>query len=188
MVELIRRIIPQAICGGENIKLRKMDSLVHTFYEIAGTSGAFFSAFLILNMGSIYANFYVPPTWIVAGIAWGFIKLPDPRAKAKKGEENKKKEIGLLKSVGFLFKGFFISIYHGAEIIFHDRKFIWLIGGYAIPLVLHRYLESQLAPAFSKHILKQTAYSQIMVGGSNLGEMVGAIFVVFIEYILEYIT
>ncbi len=165
-----------------------MDSLVHTFYEIAGTSGAFFSAFLILNMGSIYANFYVPPTWIVAGIAWGFIKLPDPRAKAKKGEENKKKEIGLLKSVGFLFKGFFISIYHGAEIIFHDRKFIWLIGGYAIPLVLHRYLESQLAPAFSKHILKQTAYSQIMVGGSNLGEMVGAIFVVFIEYILEYIT
>jgi hypothetical protein len=179
MVELIRRIIPQSICGGENIKLRKMDSLVHAFYEVAGTSGAFFSAFLILNMGSIYANFYVPPTWILAGIAWSLIKLPDPKAKVKNTEQNKKKELGFLKSVGFLFKGFFISIYRGAVIIFHDRKFLWLIGGYSIPLILHRYLESQLAPAFSKHVLKQTAYSQIMVGGSNFGELTGAVFVVY---------
>lgn len=178
MVELIRRIIPQAICGGDQFKLRKMDSLVHAFYEIAGTAGAFFSAFLILNMGSVFSNFYVPPSWVIAGIAWSLIKLPDPRASIKKKEENMKKEMGFLKSVGFLFKGFFISIYHGAEIIFHDRKFIWLIFGYAVPLVIHRYLESQLAPAFSKHILKQTAYAQIMVGGSNFGELTGATFVV----------
>jgi hypothetical protein len=37
MVELIRRIIPRDIVGGDVQKLRRMDALVHIFYEIAGT-------------------------------------------------------------------------------------------------------------------------------------------------------
>lgn len=76
-----------------------------------------------------------------------------------------------------VFKGFFISVYKGGKIIFSSRRFIWLIPGYTLPLVLHRYLESQLCPAYAKTILKQTAYSQIMVGGSNFGELLGALFV-----------
>lgn len=34
MVELIRRIIPRDITGGNEFKLRRMDSLVHIFYEV----------------------------------------------------------------------------------------------------------------------------------------------------------
>ena len=150
-----------------------MDSIVHAFYEVAGTSGAFFSAFLILRMGSVYANFFVTPIWITAGLFWAKIELAKTIAAPEEGEKK-----GACKSLLELFKGFFVSIYDGAIIIFHDRKFLWLIGGYTIPLVLHRYLESQLAPAFAKHVLKQTAYSQIMVGGSNFGELIGAVFVV----------
>jgi hypothetical protein len=175
MVELIRRVIPQAICANEEIKLRKMDSIVHAFYEVAGTSGAFFSAFLILRMGSVYANFFVTPLWITAGIFWTKIELSKYINEIEKG-----KKIEGCRSFFEIFKGFFVSIYDGALIIFHDRKFVWLLGGYTIPLVLHRYLESQLAPAFAKHVLKQTAYSQIMVGGSNFGELIGAVFVVII--------
>lgn len=44
MVELIRRVIPRDIVGGNVQKLRRMDSLVHIFYEIAGTGGAFCTA------------------------------------------------------------------------------------------------------------------------------------------------
>ena len=44
MVELIRRVIPRDIVGGNVQKLRRMDSIVHIFYEIAGTAGAFCTA------------------------------------------------------------------------------------------------------------------------------------------------
>jgi len=36
-----------------------------------------------------------------------------------------------------------------------------------------------LSPAFAKRILNEGAYSQIMVGGSNFGELLGALFVLF---------
>ena len=35
-IELIRRIIPQQIVGGEELRLKKMDALVHVYYEITG--------------------------------------------------------------------------------------------------------------------------------------------------------
>ena len=179
MVELIRRIIPQLIVGENVYKLRKMDSLVHAFYEIAGTSGAFFSLYLILNMGSVFANCFVPPCWILAGLVWYKIELDQKNGEAKEeNPESKQKKDGLCISLLLIFKGFFISIYKGAQIVFSSRKFIWLILGYSVPLVMHRYLESQLSPAFAKHILKNTAYSQVMVGGSNFGELIGATFVV----------
>jgi hypothetical protein len=44
MVELIRRVIPADIVGGNVSKLRRMDSTVHVLYEVAGTSGAFASS------------------------------------------------------------------------------------------------------------------------------------------------
>jgi hypothetical protein len=40
MVELMRRVIPADIVGGDVIKLKRMDSMVHVFYEVAGTIGA----------------------------------------------------------------------------------------------------------------------------------------------------
>lgn len=179
MVELIRRIIPQSICGGNEFKRRKMDSLVHAFYEVTGTAGAFFSVFLLLKMGSVFANFYVPPVWIVCAVVWGQISLDKPTAKdPAEDQKEKPRQEGLFSATIHIFEGFFISIYQGGKIIFSNRRFFWLIFGYAVPLVMHRYLESQLAPAFSKNILKNTPYSQIMVGGSNFGELTGAVFVV----------
>jgi hypothetical protein len=40
MVELMRRVIPADIVGGDVVKLKRMDSMVHVFYEVAGTIGA----------------------------------------------------------------------------------------------------------------------------------------------------
>ena len=50
MVELIRRVIPRDIVGGNVLKLRRMDATVHILYEVAGTAGAFASAAIILSV------------------------------------------------------------------------------------------------------------------------------------------
>jgi hypothetical protein len=39
----------------------------------------------------------------------------------------------------------------------------------------HRYLESGIAPIVAKQVFKVSAYSQILVGGSNFGELLGAV-------------
>ncbi|KXS20431.1 hypothetical protein M427DRAFT_28156 [Gonapodya prolifera JEL478] len=44
-IELMRRVIPAEIVGGDAEKLRHMDSLVHIFYEVTGTIGALFSPY-----------------------------------------------------------------------------------------------------------------------------------------------
>ncbi|KAG8766720.1 hypothetical protein FRC20_006190 [Serendipita sp. 405] len=74
-------------------------------------------------------------------------------------------------------KAFGRSTYQGAIICFSHRRFIWLLPGYSFALYGHRYLEGTIAPAIAKRIMDDSSYSQIMVSGSNLGELVGAFFV-----------
>ena len=62
-------------------------------------------------------------------------------------------------------------------IIFTSRKFFWLLPGYSIALYAHRYLENGIAPAIARRYLGNPAWSQIIVGGSNFGELLGAGFV-----------
>ncbi|KAG9061725.1 hypothetical protein KI688_006874 [Linnemannia hyalina] len=178
MVELIRRVIPRDIVGGDVIKLKKMDGLVHVFYEIAGTAGAFFSTFLVLKLGNAIAPAMTPFLFILASGAWSFIGLLDADHENRRRLETLE-EHSLLSQIGHGFAHFGQSVVLGVKIIFSSRKFIWLIPGYSIPLFTHRYLESQLSPAFAKYVLLESAYAQIMVGGSNFGELLGALFVLF---------
>ncbi|KAG0333834.1 hypothetical protein BG000_008848 [Podila horticola] len=178
MVELIRRVIPKDIVGGDVIKLKQMDATVHVFYEVAGTAGAFFSTFLVLKLGNAIAPAMTPFLFVFAAIAWRFIGLLESD-HANRLHLESLEESSLLVQIGHGFKYFGLSIVRGFQIIFSSRKFIWLIPGYSIPLFTHRYLESQLSPAFAKRILKEGAYAQLMVGGSNFGELLGALFVLF---------
>ncbi|KAF9123591.1 hypothetical protein BGX30_001341 [Mortierella sp. GBA39] len=175
MVELIRRVIPRDIVGGDVIKLKKMDGLVHVFYEIAGTAGAFFSTFLVLKLGNAIAPAMTPFLFILASGAWSFIGLLDADHENRRRLETLE-EHSLLSQIGHGFSHFGQSVVLGVKIIISSRKFIWLIPGYSIPLFTHRYLESQLSPAFAKYVLLESAYAQIMVGGSNFGELLGALF------------
>ncbi|KAF9971567.1 hypothetical protein BGZ73_005486 [Actinomortierella ambigua] len=179
MVELIRRVIPRDIVGGDVIKLKRMDAIVHVFYEVAGTSGAFFATFLVLNLGSALAPSITPFLFVGAAIAWRFIGLLDADRQNRETLAHLD-QAPLLSQIGHGFLHFAQSLFYGAKIVFSSRKFIWLIPGYSIPLFTHRYLESQLSPAFAKSILGQGAYSQIMVGGSNFGELLGALFFAWI--------
>lgn len=175
MVELIRRVIPRDIVGGNVQKLRRMDSMVHIFYEIAGTAGAFCTALgLIPRFGNNMSFLITPIFFTFASIVWWFV--------SDMGFQGQKPELltdqpSYVKAVVGGFWLFFESVWTGAKIIFTRRKFIWLVPGYSIALYGHRYLENGIAPIIARRYLGNSAWSQIMVGGSNFGELLGAFFV-----------
>ncbi|EXJ70011.1 uncharacterized protein A1O5_07084 [Cladophialophora psammophila CBS 110553] len=69
MVELIRRVVPRDIVGSNVQKLRRMDALVHIFYEISGTAGAFFTALVLIpSFGNNYSFLITPIFFAVASI------------------------------------------------------------------------------------------------------------------------
>ncbi|KAI8839379.1 hypothetical protein BJ741DRAFT_599179 [Chytriomyces cf. hyalinus JEL632] len=173
IIELIRRVIPRDIVGGDVAKLKKMDATVHIWYEVAGTGGAFFSAFMIQKLGHVYAMCVVPPLFIAAAVSW--FQVSSPERNLAKIQNGPKRSIG---GAVFHYVGvYFSSIVTGARIIFSSRRFIWLIPGYSLGLVYHRYLENGVAPNFSKIVLGDASLAQIMVGGSNFGELCGALIV-----------
>ncbi|KAK7512315.1 hypothetical protein IWZ03DRAFT_55600 [Phyllosticta citriasiana] len=173
MVELIRRVIPRDIVGGNVQKLRRMDALVHIFYEVSGTSGAFCTALgLIPNLGNNMAFIITPICFTLAAIFWFFVSNLNFVSSLENVDNP-----NYLKSIWTGTILFFKSVWTGGKIIFTSRKTVWLLPGYSIALYAHRYLENGVAPAVAKRYLNNSAWSQIMVGGSNFGELFGALFV-----------
>ena len=123
MVELIRRVIPRDIVGGDVNKLRRMDATVHIFYEVAGTAGAFATTYLVLRFGNNYSFFITPIFFTCACIMWSFIGTLEFQPEL---EHEHNYFVQLLQGV----KYFGLSIWVGAKIIFSHRKFIWLPIGY----------------------------------------------------------
>jgi hypothetical protein len=175
MVELIRRVIPRDLVGGHVQKLRQMDSLVHIFYETSGTAGAFCTALaLIPHFGNNFSFIVTPIFFAAASILWFFIYEASPQTENGLFLEGQPTYVKAVISGFYLF---FESVWTGAKIISTHRKFIWLLPGYAVALYGHRYLENAIAPAVARRYLGNSAWSQIMVGGSNFGELLGALFV-----------
>ncbi|POS73035.1 hypothetical protein DHEL01_v208576 [Diaporthe helianthi] len=180
MVELIRRIIPRDIVGGNVQKLRRMDSVVHVFYEITGTTGAFVTALVLIpQLGNNRAFIVTPVAFLFCAISWFFISDLGHKENKDKGQVLANQP-GYIKATLGGFWLFFESIGVGAKILFTSRKFIWLVPGYAIALYGHRYLENGIAPQVARRYLGQSGWSQLMVGGSNMGELLGAL-VVFLS-------
>ncbi|KAI5807813.1 major facilitator superfamily domain-containing protein [Pyronema omphalodes] len=175
MVELIRRIVPRDIVGGNVQKLRRMDALVHIFYEVAGTSGAFCTALaLIPRLGNNYSFIITPIFFTAAAAMWLCLNIEFTQEPVSNSLEGKPSYFKSVFSGAILF---FDSVYTGGKILFSSRKFIWLLPGYSIALYAHRYLENGVAPQIAKRYLGHSAWAQIMVGGSNFGELLGALFV-----------
>ncbi|CCF33821.1 hypothetical protein CH063_05930 [Colletotrichum higginsianum] len=84
---------------------------------------------------------------------------------------------------GFLL--FFESIWVGARILFTSTRFVWLVPAYGVALYGHRYLENGIAPQVARRYLGNSAWSQIMVGGSNFGELLGALFVFLFTNVIK---
>ncbi|KAJ3514270.1 hypothetical protein NLJ89_g2469 [Agrocybe chaxingu] len=192
MVELIRRVIPADIVGGNVGKLRRMDATVHIFYEVAGTSGAFASSSAISRFGNNYSFFLTPIFFTAAGALWLIISTLSFKSPKEIQAELEQAGLGEVEGrrrtsnnyfvqIGWGAVGFAESVYVGAKLVFMNRRFIWLFPSYAVALYMHRFLESSLGAAFAKRVLGVSAWSQIIVGGSNFGELLGAVAVLVLS-------
>ncbi|KAI8852755.1 hypothetical protein BC829DRAFT_373570 [Chytridium lagenaria] len=180
MVELMRRVIPAEIVGDNAIKLRRMDGIVHIFYEVSGTIGALFAPYWVSYFGWGYALTIMPIGYILAASSWIMITPSQIKMEVlqRQAEERKRNPRGLLADIKFVFYSFFHSIYVGGRLIFGQRALIWLIFAYSLALVHHRYLENTLFPFFASSQLGNSDYQSILTGGSNFGELTGAMLVV----------
>lgn len=192
MVELIRRVIPRDIVGGDPARLKKMDGLVHVLYEVAGTIGALTSERLIDKFGYNYSSFLSPPLFCLAGAIWWFLDVYKPNKDVvlnekveydgKRASPTSSVELikvdpersTLLQNWQKAFHGFIKAFYYGAWLCFTHRKFIWLIPSYTFALYGHRYLENGVVQIYAKSVLGNSGLAQVIVGGSNLGELLGA--------------
>jgi MFS family permease len=178
MVELIRRVIPRDIVGGNVEKLQKMDALVHIFYEVSGTSGAFAAGIgLIPRLGNNYAFIITPIFFTASSFIWFFLTKTKLEQTTNLEDDIQDDNQNYFKSIIKRFFLFGQSIYIGGKIVFTHRKFIWLFSGYSLALYAHRYLENGIAPQIARRYLQNSEWSQIIVGGSNFGELIGALFV-----------
>ncbi|PWY99501.1 hypothetical protein BCV70DRAFT_119590 [Testicularia cyperi] len=176
-VELIRRVIPRDIVGGDVQRLRKMDAFVHVMYEVAGTTGAFTSTSLIGYFGYNYSALLSPILFTIAGLVWIWITAlgESQRQEERQLAAVEEKGRGILMSMVDAVRAFIKAFWFGGYLIFSDRRFIWLVPGYTLALYGHRYLENGLAPIYARSIIGVSSYSQIIVGGSNFGELLGAL-------------
>ena len=180
MVEIIRRVLPRDLVGGEVRKLRRLDATVHIFYEVAGTAGAFFAAFMALTVGKALAPVATPACFLVAAVLWSRMRIAVPDEPSSSSPSQPGGSVapharpGFVASLGRAFLGFGRSVTLGARLVCTDRRFTWLLLGYSVPLVLHRYIENGVAPNYAQLVLHEAAYAPILVGGSNFGELCGA--------------
>lgn len=174
MVELIQLIIPSDIVGADEIKLKKMNSLVHIFYETAGTSGALLSSYWIAYFNYGYSLSIIPVMFSLACVVWMTISVDKQQLPKIEPVEQPGQLVAEIKNVA---RTFFHSVYIGAKAVVSQRSLIWLVFAYSLPLVLHRYLENVLFAQYAATGLGVGSYQQKLVAGSNLGEMIGAFFV-----------
>ncbi|TGZ83099.1 hypothetical protein EX30DRAFT_339331 [Ascodesmis nigricans] len=179
MVELIRRVIPRDIVGGDVKKLKRMDALVHIFYEISGTAGAFTTGLVLIpTLGNNFSFIITPCCFGCACVVWRFIDEPGFEMKNRKRERGRLEEtekVSYFWQLVIAARLFLDSVWTGMKIVFSRRRFVWLVSGYSIALYAHRFLENAICPAIAKRYLDNSAWSQIMAGGSNLGELLGAL-------------
>jgi hypothetical protein len=125
-----------------------MDALVHIFYEVAGTAGAFCTALgLIPALGNNMSFIITPICFTLPAITWYFVsnlnfKRPDEGLAAV---DRPSYFMSVLNGSILFFK----SIWTGAVIIFSSRKFIRLVPGYlslCTPIATLRTVSLQLSP------------------------------------------
>ena len=184
-VESIHRIIPRDIVGDHVQKLQRFDALVHIFYATSGAIGAFVTGLILIpKLGNNQGFIITPILFTASGMVWLFmnsLKKKKTKQKEKMIESKKKSKSNYLKIFVRKICACGQSIYIAGKIIFTSRKYVWLLSCYSLTLYAHRYLEDAIAPQVARRYLGNSAWSEIIVGGSNFGELLGSFFILFLS-------
>jgi MFS family permease len=184
-VESIHRVIPRDIVGNHVQKLQRFDALVHIFYATSGSIGAFVTGLILIpSLGNNHAFIITPILFTASGMVWLFMSsLKKKKSKLKDQiiPNGTKSKSNCFKIVIKKVRAFGQSIYIGGKIVLTSRKYVWLFSCYSLTLYAHRYLEDAIAPQVARRYLGNSAWSEIILGGSNFGELLGSFFILFLS-------
>ena len=179
-VESIHRVIPCDIVGRHVDKLQQFDALVHMFYATSGAVGAFVTGLVLIpKLGNNQAFIITPILFCAAGMVWLLMSSAQIKRKVPKVNKESQPKSNSFQMVRRKTTGFVRSIFIGATVLFTNRKYVWFFACYSLGLYAHRYLEDAIAPQVARRYLGNSAWAEIIIGGSNFGEFLGSFFVLF---------
>jgi len=161
--EAARRVIPTLVIGQNEAALKKYNSKVHIFYEVAGVAGALLAGLLIATVGPLYALLLNPPAYLLGALAFKKVRHAFTA-----------KLVGPTTSLWAKVKAYFADLKSGAKTIVGDSRYRWVAIAIVLPAVVHRVFENLMLPVFAQKVLEAPATSALMLTASNLGELVGA--------------
>ncbi|MBI4348066.1 MAG: MFS transporter [Elusimicrobia bacterium] len=168
VIETARRVVPALVLGPDEQALKRYNGRLHIFYEIAGVAGAFIAGGLILKAGAAAALWLQPVAAVAAAFAFSRVRHAfAPAARGEGGPWHARLAQGVKAAVA--------DVRAGARAILGDPALRWFTVVMVLPAVVHRVFESVLLPVFAKRVLELPAASAWMLGASNLGELLGAV-------------
>ena len=168
------KVLPQQIVGTNVQKLSKMVALSHIFHRVSSAAGAFVTALVLIpHFGTNYSFMIAPICFFLAIGAWACMSChPIQSDTTPEGENNKRAGLKAKLKCFILFPKSFFS---GAKTIFSARKFLWLLPVSCPHTYGHLFLETSIATAIAKRYFGVVEWEQIIIGGSNFGELFGAL-------------
>ncbi|MBI3297483.1 MAG: hypothetical protein HYZ75_04930 [Elusimicrobia bacterium] len=161
-----RQVIPPTLIGDDGQDLKVFNSKVHIAYEIAGVTGALLAGVLIRMFGVVPVLALHPPAFLLA--AWAFSRMK----ASPVGESAARSAAG---GVARILARAWEDLKAGAAAVRSSQLVLWASLALAVPLVLHRLLESLLIPVAAKTLLGDPSAAAWLMGASNFGELIGAV-------------
>lgn len=181
MLELGRRVIPLEIVGIQQHKLRLADSLVHVFYELAGTAAAFITALVFVpRLGNNFVYIATPCCSLLAALVWWTLRTTykQPGSKTTSQSDGSAQHRSCFRYLRRATHLCWLSAYEGcAIIVLSGRKYIWLLPCYSFALYMHHFLPGGIGNPIAQRYLGNAIWQRFMVGGNNLGAILGALIV-----------
>ncbi len=170
MADVARQVIPPHIIGGDEKAIKLFNARTHIAYEVAGVAGALLAGWAISAFGLGAALLLHPPAYLLAAWVFSRIKLGEarPAPATGAGEDAPRPDKG--------WKRAWEDLKEGAGAVLSHRAFRWGMLALVLPMVLHRLLESLLIPVAAQTFLADPAKAAWIIGASNFGELLGAVF------------
>lgn len=127
MIELLRRVLPADVVGGDIEKLKVFDGSVHVAWELIGTIGSLSAYIWIGYFGWGYALTLLPIGFAISFTCWSMMTPRPERTKELQAFHEKTSDSSLFSKLqtGVFSLGY--SVAYGAKLVFSHRSLIWLL-------------------------------------------------------------
>jgi hypothetical protein len=127
MIELLRRVIPADVVGGDVEKLKVFDGSVHAAWELVGTIGSLSAYVWIAYFGWGYALALLPIGFSISFVCWNMMTPRPERTKELESFHSKNSEQSLVSKTKTGLYSLAYSVFYGGKLVLSNRSLIWLL-------------------------------------------------------------